>query len=150
MNKTSTADIDCDVKDIIENMLVKHGLTDVPLTDVNKEKAIKDLLVAEVLITRTLALDAFFRGLNSLGLGNLLRKHPSIKEFVLPSLKQVAVDIEFLKSKLNEAMKEHTTVENSKNDGQIDIVAKEATWKWFMRFIDDAKTLEGKHPNAFK
>ena len=50
--------IDSNLKGKLEDMLVKHGLTDVvPLTDVNKAKAIKDLLIAEVLITRTLALD---------------------------------------------------------------------------------------------
>ena len=56
-------------KDRVEEVMVRHGLTDVPITDLNKEKAVNDLMVAEVLITRTLALDTFFRGLNCLGLG---------------------------------------------------------------------------------
>ena len=59
-------------KDKVEDLLVKHRLSDaVPLTNLNK-----DLLVAEVLVTRTA--DVFFKGLNSLGLSNLLRKHQSI------------------------------------------------------------------------
>ena len=56
-------EVDDEAKDKVEELLVRHGLTDaVPLSDVNKEKAIKDLLVAEVLVTRTIALDSFFRG----------------------------------------------------------------------------------------
>lgn len=76
-------------KERVEEMMVRHGLTDVPITDLNKEKPVNDLMVAEVLITRTLALDTFLRGLNCLGLGNLLRKYPIIKDIVFPSLDKV-------------------------------------------------------------
>ena len=91
--------VDDEAKDKVEELLVRHGLTDaVPLSDVNKEKAIKDLLVAEVLVTRTIALDSFFRGLNTLGLGDLLRKHPSITKFVFPSMEEASVDMDILKA----------------------------------------------------
>ena len=46
----------------IEDQMIRHGLTDVPLTDINKDKAVNDLMVAEVLVTRTLALDTLFKG----------------------------------------------------------------------------------------
>ena len=61
-------DIDTSAKDKVEELMVRHGLSDIPLTDLNKDKAVNDLLVAEVIITRTLALDRFFAGLNCLGL----------------------------------------------------------------------------------
>ena len=84
-------------------------MTDIPLTDVNKEKAIQDLLVAEVLVTRTAALDSFFTSLNALGLGKLLRKYPIFQEVVLPSLKQATINIDYLKTQLKKAMKKHVT-----------------------------------------
>ncbi len=139
-------EIDPEVKDVIEGLLVKHGLTDVPLTDINKEKALQDLLVAEVLVTRTAALDSFFRGLNVLGLGNLLRKYPFIQEVVLPSLKQATIDIHFLKSRLNEALKKHIAVREDISSDQI--AAEDKTWGYLMRFIDDASNLNGKYSNA--
>ena len=39
--------------------MIRHGLTDVPLTDINKDKAV---MIAEVLVTQTLALDTLFKG----------------------------------------------------------------------------------------
>ena len=65
-------DIDTSAKDKVEELMVRHGLSDIPRTDLNKDKAVNDLLVAEVIITRMLALDRFFAGLNCLGLGDLL------------------------------------------------------------------------------
>ena len=93
--KPSVNEIQPIVKDDIEDLMVKHGLSDVPLTDVNKEKDIQDLLVAEVLVTRVAALDSFFNGLNVLGLGNLLRNFPFIQETILPSLEQATIDVSF-------------------------------------------------------
>ena len=87
------ADVDAVAKDKIEELLVRHGLTDVPLTDVNKEKVIQDLLVAEVLVTRTLALGTFFKGLHCLGLGDLLRQQPGISSFVFPTPEEISVDV---------------------------------------------------------
>ncbi|XP_067031279.1 uncharacterized protein [Acropora muricata] len=91
-------DMSAIAKDRVEEVMVRHGLTDVPITDLNKEKAVNDLMVAEVLITRTLALDTFFRGLNCLGLGDLLRKYPIIKDIVFPSPDKVEIDPETLKN----------------------------------------------------
>ena len=115
-------------------MLVKHGLTDIPLTDVNKERAIQDLLVAEVLVTRTAALDLFFTSLNALGLGKLLIKYPIIQEVVLQSLKQAPIDIDYLKTQLNKAMKKHVTQRENIFGNQVE--AEEKTWTYLMRFLD--------------
>ena len=136
------SEIDPDAKDLVEGLLVKHGLTDVPLTDINKEKAVKDLLVAEVLVTRTAALDSMFRGLNYLGLGDLLRQYPIFKEIVLPLLEQAVVDVELLKRKLSDAVKKHRS---SREDLNSDDVANEdKTCEWLMRFLDEVSDLFGK------
>lgn len=136
------SEIDPDAKDLVEGLLVKHGLTDVPLTDINKEKAVKDLLVAEVLVTRTAALDSMFRGLNYLGLGDLLRQYPIFKEIVLPLLEQAVVDVELLKRKLSDAVKKHRS---SREDLNSDDVANEdKTCEWLMRFLDEVLDLFGK------
>lgn len=37
--------------------MVRHGLIDIPITELNKEKAVQDLIVSEGLVTRVLALD---------------------------------------------------------------------------------------------
>ena len=126
------------VKGKIEDLLVKHGLSDfVPLTNLNKEKAIHDLLVAEVLVTRTVALDSFFKGLNCLGIGNLLRKHQSIASYVLPSTKEVAIDPEIFKGQLLKG-------KESNNDGDTcESTEKKQSWEWFLQFVDDAASLKG-------
>ena len=105
-----------------------------PLTDVNKEKAIEDLLVAEVLVTRTLALDTFFKGLNTLGLGDLLRRYPSIVNDIFPSQEEISVDVEIVKAKLNEAKQRCLSTSDE----------VELAWKWFLEFVDEAITLKGK------
>ena len=120
-------------KDRVEELMVKHGLTDVPITDLNKEKAVNDLLVAEVFITCTLALDTFFRGLNCLGLGDLLRKYPVIKDTVVPSPDNVEIDPETLKSKFLQAKGQ--AAENCKEDEQ--------SWNWFLQFVEEAGNCEG-------
>ena len=117
-------------------MLVKHGLTDVvPLSDVNKAKAINDLLAAEVLITRTLALD-FLKGLNICGLGDLLHKHPCISHYVLPTKEEATVDVAEFKAKV--VFRDDT--EPTEDEGR----AK----KWLLEFIEEAALLEGE--NYFK
>lgn len=128
-------EVDDEAKDKVEELLVRHGLTDaVPLSDVNKEKAIKDLLVAEVLVTRKIALDSFFRGLNALGLGDLLRKHPSITKFVFPSMEEASVDKDILKSKLLQAHPMHEIV------GE----AQAQAWEWFLGYVDNASSNVGE------
>ena len=128
-------EVDGEAKDKVEELLVRHGLTDaVPLSGVNKEKAIKDLLVAEVLVTRTVALDSFFRGLNALGLGDLLRKHPSITEFVFPSIEEASVDIDILKSMLLQA---HPIQE-------IVGEAQAQSWEWFLEYVNNSSSDVGE------
>ncbi|XP_028412586.1 uncharacterized protein LOC114535481 [Dendronephthya gigantea] len=140
---TCVSEIDPNAKDLVEGLLVKHGLTDVSLTDKNKEKAVKDLLVAEVLVTRTAALDSMFRGLNHLGLGNLLRQYPIFKEVVLPSIEEAVVDVELLKRKLSDAMKKHR---NSRDLNSDDAANEDKTCEWLMKFLDEVSDLFGKLP----
>ena len=56
----------------MEELMVRHGLTDLPLTDENKDKAVQDIIVGEVLVTRTTPLDSIFCGLNAVRVGSLL------------------------------------------------------------------------------
>ena len=58
----SVQDLCDDHRSKIEEQMIRHGLTDVPLTDINKDKAVNDILIADVLVTRTLALDTLFKG----------------------------------------------------------------------------------------
>ena len=112
---------------------MKHGLTDVvPLTDVNKAKAIKDLLIAEVLITRTLALDSFFKGLNVHGLGDLLRKHPGVVCYVLPTKEEATVDVEVFKGKL-------VFCDENPNDEETQ------TKRWLLQFVEEASHIKGDY-----
>ena len=89
-------------KDRLEESLVHHGLTThVPLTGLNIDTAVSDLLVAEVLVTRTLPLDALLKGMNYLGLGELLHKYPCVVGKVFPSIHDASIDAELLLQKLN-------------------------------------------------
>lgn len=131
-DETKIKDIDSNLKGKLEDMLVKHGLTDaVPLTDVNKSKAIKDLLIAEVLITRTLALDSFFKGLNVHGLGDLLRKHPGVVSYVLPTKEEAAVDVALFKGRL-------VFCDEDLNDEEAQ------TMTWLLQFVEEASQMKGE------
>lgn len=131
-DETKIKDIDSNLKGKLEDMLVKHGLTDaVPLTDVNKSKAIKDLLIAEVLITRTLALDSFFKGLNVHGLGDLLRKHPGVVSYVLPTKEEAAVDVASFKGRL-------VFCDEDLNDEEAQ------TMTWLLQFVEEASQMKGE------
>lgn len=113
--------------------MVRHGLTDIPISNLNKDKGINDLLVAEVVITRTLALDSFFRGLNCLGLGDLLHKYPVIARLVFPSPADVVVDPEMILQKLEHAKRQ------IKECGK----KEEQAWQWFLRFIKEEGRCKG-------
>ena len=131
-DETKMKDIDSNLKGKLEDMLVKHGLTDaVPLTDVNESKAIKDLLIAEVLITRTIALDSFFKGLNVHGLGDLLRKHPGVVSYVLPTKEEAAVDVVLFKGRL-------VFCDEDLNDEEVQ------TMSWLLQFIEEASRMKGE------
>lgn len=73
--KDTLEELTIEEKDKIEEKLVNHCLSDVPLTIFNKDKAIRDLLCAEGIITRTLAMDSFFKGLDCMGSGKILRSY---------------------------------------------------------------------------
>ena len=94
-----------------------------------------------MLVTKTAALDSFFTGLNALGLGKLLRKYPIIQEVVLPSLKQAAIDVDYVKTQLKKAMEKHVTEREGISSDQVEV--EEKTWEYLMRFLDEASVLDG-------
>ena len=85
----------------LEELLVRHGLTSwVPLTSLNMAGAVQDLMVAEVLLTRILPLETLFKGLNCLGLGDLLRGNPDLVNKVFPSTKDALIGVELMTKKI--------------------------------------------------
>ena len=78
VGKDDLQELTAEEREKLEEKIVSHGVSDVPLTKLNKDKAIKDLMTADVVITRTLAMDSFFKGLDCMGLGRILRKNSSI------------------------------------------------------------------------
>ena len=85
-----------------------------------------------MLFTRTIALDSFFRGLNTLGLGDLLHKHPSITNFVFPTMEEASVDMDILKSKILQAHPIH------------EIVGEAQAWEWFLEYVDNTSSNVGE------
>ena len=113
-------------RDKIEELMVRHGLTDLPLKDANKDKAVQDIIFGEVIVTRTTALDSIFRGLNVIGVGNLLRAKPSISKFLFPTPEDVNVDITVMRSKF------HLSPSAEK-----DITETINAFDWFFQFLDE-------------
>lgn len=64
-SKDDLEELTADDREKLEEKIVSHGLSDVPLTKLNKDRAIKDIMTTEVIITRTLAMDSFFKGLQT-------------------------------------------------------------------------------------
>lgn len=65
LSKDDLEELTADDREKLEEKIVSHGLSDVPLTKLNKDRAIKDIMTTEVIITRTLAMDSFFKGLQT-------------------------------------------------------------------------------------
>lgn len=86
------------------------------------------------MVTRTIALHSFFRGLNTLGLGDLLRKHPSITKFVFPSVEEASVDMDILKSRLLQAHHSHEIV------GE----AQARAWEWLLEYVNNTGSNVGE------
>ena len=119
-------------KDKLEGRMVSHGLTDIPISNLNKDKAMKDILIAEVLITRVLAMDEFFEGLDCMGLGKLLRGYPSIIGLLIfPTTSDVCVHPEQVKAKSSEVIHVNS---NGKEEEAI---------QWYYTFIQDSAELTG-------
>lgn len=119
-------------RDKIEELMVRHGFTDLPLNDANKDKAFQDIIFGEVIVTRTAALDSIFRGLNVIGVGSLLRVKPSISKFLFPTLEDVDVDITVMKSKFRLSPSE-----------EKDTTEKTNAFDWFFQFLDECDKLTG-------
>lgn len=120
-------------RDKIESLMVRHGLSDLPLTDQNKEKAVQDIIVAEVLTTRTAALDAIFIGMNSCDLGTLMRSNPPVASIVFPSLEDTEVDVKLMKARF-------------KGVDSFDSNEKRNAVQWFLDFLEDADKESGIGP----
>ena len=112
--------------------MVSHGLTDIPITNLNKEKAIQDILVAEVIITRVLPMNKFFDGLDCMGLGKILRQHPAIVgPQIFPRTVDACAGLEQVKAKsLN------VITDDSSNKERQAI-------QWYHAFIKDSAELTG-------
>ena len=117
--------------DKVEDAMVRYGLTDIPLTSLNKDKAVFDLLAANVVITRTHALDQFFKGMNATGIGFLLRQFPALSKIILPSPSDVNVDIDLVK-------------ENFHVDEEVDTDAKKKAHEWFFKFLYESVNMKCK------
>jgi len=119
-------------RDRVEERMVCHGLTEIPLTVLNKEKAIKDLLIAEVLITRVMAMDAIFKGMNSLGLGKLMRSYPTITApLVFPSTDEATLDPKVIQQRFE------------KGAESCDSEKKEQAKAHFLTFIGESANITG-------
>lgn len=122
-------------KDRLEEVLVHHGLTThVPLTGLNIGIAVSDLPVAEVLVTRALPMDALLKGMNSLGLGELLHKYPCVVGKVFSAIHHASIDAELIRQKLHLADSETKDTE-----------AKEKAWQWFQKFVLESESTKGKY-----
>jgi len=112
--------------------MVRHGCTDIPLSDKNMVKSVQDVMVGEVLVSRVTALDAIFWGMNTIQLGQLLRAKPAVSQHVFPSPEQVSVDVEILKNKMTLGVLEKVNDEKKKN-----------AYDWFLRFTSEYKEPRG-------
>ena len=118
-------------RDKIEELMVWHGFTNLPLRDENKDKGVQGIF-GEVIVTRTTALDAIFHGLNVLAVGNLLRVNPSICKFLFPTIEDAVVDITVMKSKFQLSP-----------SAEKDTTEKINAFDWFFRVLDDCSKLTG-------
>ncbi|XP_078370231.1 uncharacterized protein LOC144653970 [Oculina patagonica] len=119
-------------KDKLEELMVRHGLTMwVPLTSLNIGAAVQDLMIAEVLSTRIQPLQSLFKGMNRLGLGDLLRENPDLVKKVFPSAKDVLIDVDLMTKKIKLDVLE-----------KVDSEEKQQAWQWFLQFVKESDSLE--------
>lgn len=134
LGKDDLEELTADDREKLEEKIVSHGLSDVPLTKLNKDKATKDLMTAEVIITRTLAMDSFFKGLDCMGLGKILRENSSISKEVFPTKDDIDIDATMVKERMRTGI-----------HGQHDTRSAEQklACEWFCKFIDESSSLKG-------
>ena len=119
---------------------MRHGLTThVPLNEFNKDAAAKDLMIAEVLVTRILSLNSLLKGMNSLSLGDLLGTYPCFAKIVFPSVNDALVDIEQFCNSVKVVDGEET-----------DCPEKELAWNWFLKFAQESNNERGKCTHTYK
>lgn len=110
----------------MEELMVRHGVCDLPLTEVNKEQAVHSVIMGEVLLSRTKALDAIIAGMNVINLGSFVRTRPSLRSILFPTPSEIDIDIGFLKKKMV-------------LDSQLDTDKKKNAYHWFMTFVEECK-----------
>ena len=119
-------------KDKIEEAMVRHGCTDIPITDKNVVKSVQDIMVCEVPVSRLMALDAIVLEINAIQLGDLLRAKPTVQRNVFPSPEQVLADAKTLKNKMSLGGLEKVNNEIKMN-----------AFQWFLRFASEYKEPRG-------
>ena len=76
-------------------------------------------------------MDSFFKGLNVHGLGDLLRKHPGVVSYVLPTKEEAAVDVASFKGRL-------VFCDEDLNDEEAQ------TMTWLLQFVEEASQIKGE------
>ena len=114
--------------------MVRHGLTDLPLTDTNKEKAIQDVIVGELLTTRTVALDSIYNGMNALSLGSFVRANKCMGQIAFPTLNDVELDAGLMKARFDEVPKD-----------DLDSQEKSNAHSWFFSFLEEIDQIIGMY-----
>ena len=134
VGKDDLQELTADEREKLEEKIVSHGLSDVPLTKLNKDKAIKDLMTAEVVITRTLAMDSFYKGLDCMGLGRILRENSSISKEVFPTKDDIDIDPDMVKDRMRTGIYEQCDSRSAE---------QKLACEWFYKFIDESSSLQG-------
>ena len=112
----------------IEEAMVRHGCTDIPINDKNVVRSVQDIIVGEVLVSRLMTFDAIVLGMNAIHLGDLLRANPTVQRNVFPSPEQVLADAEALLNKMS-----HGGLEKVNNEMKMN------AFQWFLRFASEYK-----------
>ena len=86
-----------------------------------------------MIVTRTLPLDAVLKGMNALGLREMLCKYPCVVSKIFPAVQDAVVSADLFVHKVTLA------------DGEVtDNELGEKAWKWFQRFLEESENRKGK------
>ena len=100
MTGDKTASLTEAEKDRLEELMVWHGFSDLPLTDANTESAVHSVIVGEDLVSRTKALNAVTEGMNTISLGCLARSNPCLRGILFPTPHGMNIDVGLLKERM--------------------------------------------------
>lgn len=125
VGKDDLQELTADEREKLEEKIVSHGLSDVPLTKLNKDKAIKDLMTA---------MDSFFKGLDCMGLGRILRENSSISKEGFLTKDDVDIDPNMVKDRMRTGIYEQCDSRSAE---------QKLACEWFYKFIDESSSLQG-------